>query len=81
MGQISNIAQGWGQYFKGKVSALEKERASECEQCSEAIVGTYEKLLPDFSLKKIQGLKCGVCKCPLSTKLRSKNENCPLGKW
>lgn len=81
MGQIYNIAKGWGQYFKGTVSALEKERATVCEQCPEATVGTYEKFMPDKSLKEIQGLKCGVCKCPLSTKLRTKNENCPLGKW
>lgn len=81
MGLISNISKGWGHYFKGKVSSLEKERAKECEQCPEAIVGTYEKFMPDKSLKEIQGLKCNICKCPLSTKLRSKNENCPLEKW
>jgi len=81
MGQISNIIEGWGNYFKGSLSDLEKERAKVCEECPEAIVGSYEKLLPDFRLKEIQGLKCGKCTCPLSTKLRSRNESCPLGKW
>lgn len=81
MGQISNIVQGWGKYFKGKVSDLEKERAKECEKCPDAKVGSYEKFMPDTSLKKVQGLKCDVCKCPLSAKLRSKNESCPKGKW
>ncbi|WP_417867959.1 hypothetical protein [Xanthomarina gelatinilytica] len=81
MKQVSNIAQGWGKYFKGEVGALEKERAKECEQCPEAIVGTFERFMPDNSLKEIQGLKCNICKCPLSAKLRSKNESCPLGKW
>ena len=81
MGQISSITEGWGNYFKGNTTALEKERAKVCEQCKEAKVGTYEKFMPDNLLKEIQGLKCGICKCPLSTKLRSKQENCPLGKW
>lgn len=81
MGQIYSIVQGWGKYFKGDVSELEKERAKVCENCPKARVGTYEKFMPDKSLKEIQGLKCDICKCPLSTKLRSKHENCPLGKW
>ena len=81
MGQISKILDGWGRYFKGSVSDLEKERAKVCEECPEAVVGSYEKLLPDYSLKVVQGLKCNICHCPLSTKLRAKNEKCPLGKW
>lgn len=81
MSKLINIVEGWGNYFKGQVSALENERAKECEQCAEAVIGTYEKFMKDNSLKQVQGLKCGVCKCPLSTKLRSKNEACPLGKW
>lgn len=81
MAQIYSIAKGWGRYFKGDVSDMEKERAKVCEQCPSAVVGTYEKFMPDKSLKEIQGLKCGICKCPLSTKLRSKSEKCPLDKW
>lgn len=81
MVQISKILEGWGNYFKGKMSALERERGKVCEECPEAVVGTYEKLMPDFQLKKIQGLKCNQCGCPLSTKLRSKDEECPLKKW
>ena len=81
MGQISKIAQGWGKYFKGGASALEKERAKVCDQCPEAIVGTFEKMMPDYSLKSVQGLKCNQCGCPLSTAIRSKEKTCPLGKW
>ena len=81
MGQISNIINGWKHYLKGSATDLEKERSKHCKDCSNAVIGTYEQLMPDFSLKEIQGLKCNVCKCPLSTKLRSKKEKCPLGKW
>tara|TARA_R110002012_G_scaffold190633_1_gene358205 strand:- start:12171 stop:12416 length:246 start_codon:yes stop_codon:yes gene_type:complete len=81
MGQISKIANGWGKYFKGGASALEQERAKVCEGCTSATVGTFEKLMPDYSLKIVQGLKCGECGCPLSTAIRSKEKTCPLGKW
>lgn len=81
MEQISNIAKGWGKYFKGGANALEQERAKVCEVCPSATVGTFEKLMPDYSLKAVQGLKCNECGCPLSTAIRSKDKECPLGKW
>lgn len=76
-----NIIEGWKKYLQGETSGLEKKRAEICRVCPHAVVGTYEKLMPDFQLKEIQGLKCTKCICPLSTKLRAKDEKCPLGKW
>lgn len=81
MAQLSNIKDGWKKYLTGSVSEEEKRRASICRECPHAVKGNYEKLMPDFSLKEVQGLKCDACKCPLSTKIRSVNEKCPLGKW
>lgn len=81
MGQMFNIYQGWKKYLKGSVTELERSRAKLCKECPEAVVGTYEKLMPDYELKEVKGLKCNQCGCPLSTKLRSKEESCPLGKW
>jgi hypothetical protein len=78
---IFNIIEGWKKYLQGEVTELEKKRAEICKACPHAVVGSYEKLMPDFELKEIQGLKCDVCKCPLSTKLRANDEKCPLGKW
>ena len=81
MGKIKNIADGWKKYFSGAVTEEEKRRAEICRGCDKAVLGTFEKFMPDASLKEVQGLKCGVCNCPLSTKIRSKNEKCPLNKW
>lgn len=81
MGQISSIYKGWKKYLNGSVTELERSRAYKCKECPEAVVGTYEKLMPDFELEEIKGLKCNQCGCPLSTKLRSKDERCPLGQW
>lgn len=73
MGQISNIVQGWKNYFNNELSILEFERAEVCSNCSYAIVGKFEKFMPDNQLKEIEGLKCKKCTCPLSAKIRSKN--------
>ncbi len=81
MGQISSIIDGWNAYISGKNRTFVRQRAETCKLCPNAVLGTYEKLMPDFELKEIQGLKCSICKCPLSTKLRSTNEKCPLGLW
>jgi len=81
MSKLKNIAEGWKQYLTGKTTEEEKKRALICQGCPSAVLGSYEKLMTDFSLKEIDGLKCGECSCPLSTKIRSKNEKCPLNKW
>lgn len=81
MGQAFNIIKGWSAYLFGNNPDYVIERALICKDCPSAVVGSYEKFMPDDTLQEVQGLKCGECKCPLSTKLRSKNENCPLGKW
>ena len=81
MGQIFNIGKSWISYIKGETNLKTLGRATICKKCPNAIIGTYEKFMPDETLKEIQGLKCNLCKCPLSTKLRSKKEKCPIGKW
>ena len=81
MWRISKIANGWKNYLSGTTAEEERRRAAICKACPEAIMGTWEKLLPDFELKEVQGLKCNIYKCPLAAKIRSTNEKCPLNKW
>jgi hypothetical protein len=81
MAQISNIIDGWDSYLKGETSPIAIERAKVCIKCVHAIKGFFEKFMPDETLKRVQGLKCGKCNCPLSAKLRSQDEKCPLNKW
>jgi len=81
--KLQHIIDGWGNYLKQKpkVEKLAKERAEICAKCEHAIEGTYEKLMPDYSITTAYGMKCNVCQCPLSTKLRATEEVCPKGKW
>ncbi len=81
MARIYNILQGWKRFYNEDATDEDRRRAEICKECEHATVGTYEKLMKDFELKEVQGLKCGKCNCPLSTKIRAKNEHCPIGKW
>jgi hypothetical protein len=81
--KLKSILNGWKNYTRKEpeIEKMAKERAEKCAHCQHAVYGTYEKLMRDYSLKKVQGMKCDKCGCPLSTKLRSKIENCPIGLW
>lgn len=81
--KLHRIINGWSNYLSkdAKVEDMATERAKVCSGCEFAVHGTYEKLMPDYSIKEVQGMKCEVCGCPLSTKLRSVDENCPKNKW
>lgn len=78
--KAKNIVEGWASLMLGLNSNMAKNRASYCSVCEKAEHGKFEEFVND-ELKEIQGMKCGLCRCPLSAKLRSKNEKCPLGKW
>ena len=83
MGTLKDIYNGWKSYIVNDEIDLEvaKLRAKECSSCDKKVIGTFEIFLPDYQIKEIQGLKCGVCNCPLSTATRSKDYKCPIGKW
>jgi hypothetical protein len=81
--KLKSILSGWKNYTSQnpETEKLAKERAEKCSHCRHAVYGTYEKLMKDYSLKEVEGMKCDICQCPLSTKLRSNAENCPIGLW
>ena len=80
--KLSNILSGWKNLIdKSEVTELLAEsRAKECIVCPEAKEGKILNLIKD-QLKEVEGHYCGLCHCPLSAKIRSENENCPLGRW
>ena len=71
MSLLSNILEGYKNYFIGEDEVTEKEakrRAQICALCEHAKHGAHAAILPDMKIKEIQGMYCGVCKCPLSPK-------------
>lgn len=81
---VKDIINGWTNYFIGPdETTLEeaKRRASICAKCPLATKGIHTAILPDMTIKDIQGLYCSGCGCPLSPAVRSKNYKCVKGKW
>jgi hypothetical protein len=84
MSKVNEILTGWKKYLFEESPLDDKianKRAKICSECPEAKKGIYTAILPDYSFAEIQGYYCGICKCPLSTKVRSKDSNCPKNKW
>jgi hypothetical protein len=84
--KLKSILEGWTNYaFESKeIESMAKARASQCANCELAVYGLVASLVDD-EIKEIKGLVCNGCetniKCPLSAKLRSPNEYCPLNLW
>jgi hypothetical protein len=88
MANAKDILNGWGNYFTGGDQTTKEEakrRAEICATCPASKYGLHTALLPDFTLSEIQGLYCskeeGGCGCPLSPAVRSKEHQCPKGRW
>lgn len=84
MSKVKNIIDGWSNYFQGSDPATlveAKRRAEICAKCPMMKYGKHAAILPDMQIKEIQGHYCSVCKCPISTIVRSKDYKCPKGKW
>lgn len=80
--KISNILNGWQNFLsKSEVTEqLAKERAGKCKECKHSKHGDLTAFIKD-ELIEIQGSYCNLCKCPLSAKIRSEKETCPIQKW
>jgi hypothetical protein len=82
--KLQNIVNGWYN-LTIKNAVVEKiaiERANICAKCpfAEMSNGIYTTVI-DNKTTQIRGLKCTQCGCPLSAKVRSSKDYCPIGKW
>lgn len=79
---VNEIIHGWVNYFfeSEEVEKLALQRAKECSLCPHKKHGKVLGVLND-KIQEIESHYCGLCGCPLSPKLRSKNEKCEIGKW
>ena len=67
-----------------EVRLMAIERAKHCAGCDNAQDGWVPEMIND-EIKDVKGLVCNGCsgpiKCPLSAKIRSPYEKCPIGLW
>lgn len=81
---LSNIIAGWTNLVLHDAAseALAMKRANICAKCPKAQYSTaVHTIVVDNKTKHIRGMKCGECGCPLSAKVRSAGDRCPIGKW
>jgi len=81
--RLKAIISGFTNYaFPSKeIETVALQRAAICATCPLAVTTMMKQLLPDDSIKKIEGLKCSECGCFLSAKVRQAYESCPKKKW
>lgn len=80
---LKNIVAGFAHLIHNdpEVEAIAKNRAAICATCPFAEKFGLYSIVVDNKTKQIQGMKCGKCGCNLSAKVRSMEDQCPLGKW
>lgn len=84
---LFRIIQGWFYYFfrSKRVESLATKREQHCLTCIHAKFYAWEDEWKHKDLgypKKADDLYCTKCmKCPISKKIRSPREKCPVGKW
>lgn len=82
MSKIKNIISGWEKFiFKSEVTEnMAIERAEFCAICPHNKHGKLSAFIND-EIQQVKGNYCDICTCPLSAKIRSINEKCPINKW
>lgn len=79
---IIDIISGWKNFIsKSEVTEeIAKERAKICATCEHAKHSTTLNAFIKDELKEVEGYYCNDCEgCPLSAKIRTKNDICK--KW
>jgi len=81
---IKDVLNGWKNYLieDPVIEEEAKRRAAICSGCEFAKKGIHSAVMPDYKIREIEGYYCDAClKCPLSSKVRSKDHHCPKNKW
>ena len=82
--KMKNIVNGWKNLVIDNpvVERVAIHRANICAECPFAVMSTgVHTVVVDNKTTQIRGLKCSKCGCPLSAKVRSSFDYCPIGKW
>lgn len=80
--KLARITNGWKNYMftNPLVEELAKVRSEICADCDQAKESEFLKSVLG-KVEKVSGMICDNCKCPISAKVRSVKESCPLDNW
>jgi hypothetical protein len=76
--KLKLIKDGWKNvvFMSPAVEQLAEGRAKICATCPYAVEDSWLQAIGKL-LKRMVGLKCELCGCPISAKTRSVDETCP----
>lgn len=79
---IKSVITGWYLFLFKKADSedMAKRRAVYCGVCPHATTGMFDAIHDD-EIPSISGKSCKLCGCALVAKLRSPDEECPIGLW
>ena len=79
---VKSVITGWWLFLfkKDKSEDMAKRRAVYCGVCPHATTGMFDAIHDD-AIPAISGKSCKLCGCALVAKLRSPDEECPIGLW
>lgn len=79
---IKSVIKGWWYFFfkKAQVEDMAHRRSVYCGVCPHAVSGMFDAIHDD-KIPSISGKTCNECGCALVAKLRSPDEECPIGLW
>lgn len=80
--KLQSILTGWVNliFDNEDVRLMAIERAKHCAECDNAQDGWVPELIND-KIEDVKGMVCDKCNCPLSAKIRSPYEKCPIDLW
>ena len=80
--KLAHIYDGWKNYMfeSPEIEAMAKYRATKCAACPFMVEMRNMKVAEKHVLNG-KSYKCNQCGCPLSAKLRSEYDHCPIGSW
>lgn len=76
--KFKSIRQGWQNvvFLSPEVEKVAEARAKICSSCPHAVEDSFMQAIGKL-LKRVTGVKCNLCGCPISAKTRSMAEECP----
>lgn len=63
-----------------EITPLAKERLSTCLECEEKKESIFSTFV-DFKIVESKGFCCGICNCPLATKIYATEHENICNKW
>ena len=77
---MKDFIQAIGMHIFGNIEQEQIKRAEICGGCPDKEFGGFP-LIVKSKIIDVEGFKCGLCNCPLATKIFAKDQKNICDKW